>query len=155
MLRISKLTDYSTVILGEMARSDKATFTTAELSLVTGISQPTVSKVLKLLGKSSLVFSTRGTNGGYRLASKPEQISVAQIISAMEGPIGITECCTTSETCEQLTHCNISGNWSVINRAIEKTLQTISLADLVSPASELAEMTISVDCSALGRSISR
>ena len=155
MLRISKLTDYSTVILGEMARSDQATFTTAELASATGIAQPTVSKVLKLLGKSSIVFSTRGTHGGYRLANKPELISVARIISAMEGPIGITECCTTSETCEQLTHCHISGNWGVINRAIEKTLQTISLADLVSPSSELVEMSISVDCSALERTTSR
>ena len=75
MLRISKLTDYSTVILGEMARSDALTFTTAELATTTGIAQTTVSKVLKLLGKSSLVLSIRGANGGYQLADKPEQIS--------------------------------------------------------------------------------
>jgi FeS assembly SUF system regulator len=152
MLRISKLTDYSTVILGEMARSNALTFTTAELAVSTGIAQPTVSKVLKLLGKSSLVLSIRGTNGGYQLASKPEQISVAQIISAMEGPIGITECCTTSETCYLVSLCHISGIWGVINRAIETTLQTISLADLVSPVSALVEMTISVDSSAMVQS---
>ncbi|MEE9345453.1 MAG: SUF system Fe-S cluster assembly regulator [Methylococcales bacterium] len=152
MLRISKLTDYSTVILGEMARSTALTFTTAELAASTGIAQPTVSKVLKLLGKSSLVLSIRGTNGGYQLASKPEQISVAQIISAMEGPIGITECCTTSETCNHASHCHISGHWGVINRAIETTLQTITLADLVSPVSALVEMTVSVDSSAMVQS---
>ncbi|HFD12115.1 MAG TPA: SUF system Fe-S cluster assembly regulator [Crenotrichaceae bacterium] len=145
MLKISKLTDYSTVILSEMARSDSVTFTTGELSIATSIAQPTVSKILKLLGKSSLVLSTRGTNGGYRLADKPERISVAQIISAMEGPIGITECCTTSDSCEQFSHCHISGNWGVINRAIESTLQTISLADLVSPASALVEMAVVID----------
>ncbi len=149
MLRISKLTDYSTVILGEMARSNAVTFTTAELADLTGIAQTTVSKVLKLLGKSSLVLSIRGANGGYQLAGKPEHITVAQIISAMEGPIGITECCSTSETCDQVSNCHISGNWGVINRAIETTLQTISLADLVSPVSELAEMTVSVDTHAM------
>lgn len=140
MLRISKLTDYSTVILSEMARSHNNSFTTSELSLTTGIAQPTVSKVLKLLGKSSLVISSRGVNGGYRLAEQPERISVAQIIDAMEGPIGITECCTTSETCEQYGQCHISGNWGVINRAIENTLRTITLADLVSPAEALVNM---------------
>jgi FeS assembly SUF system regulator len=152
MLRISKLTDYSTVILGEMARSDTLTFTTAELAASTGIAQPTVSKVLKLLGKSSLVLSIRGANGGYQLADKPEKISVAQIIRAMEGPIGITECCTTSETCDHVSHCHISGNWGVINHAIETTLQTISLADLVSPVSALVEMTVSVDSSPMVQS---
>jgi FeS assembly SUF system regulator len=135
-----------------MARNNALTFTTAELAIATGIAQTTVSKVLKLLGKSSLVLSIRGANGGYQLADKPEQISVAQIISAMEGPIGITECCTTSETCDHVSHCHISGNWGVINRAIETTLQTISLADLVSPASTLAEMTVSVDGSAMVQS---
>jgi FeS assembly SUF system regulator len=149
MLRISKLTDYSTVILSEMARSNAVTFTTAELAISTGIAQPTVSKVLKRLGKSSLVLSIRGANGGYQLGDKPEQISVAQIISAMEGPIGITECCTTSETCDHVSHCHISGNWVVINRAIETTLKTISLADLISPVSALADMTASIDAHAI------
>jgi FeS assembly SUF system regulator len=135
-----------------MARSNTLTFTTAELATSTGIAQPTVSKVLKLLGKSSLVISIRGANGGYQLADKPEKISVAQIISAMEGPIGITECCTTSETCDHVSRCHISGNWGVINRAIETTLQTISLADLVSPVSALVEMTVSVDSSAMVQS---
>ncbi|MCH9698683.1 MAG: SUF system Fe-S cluster assembly regulator [Gammaproteobacteria bacterium] len=140
MLRISKLTDYSTVILSEMARQKSQSFTSSELALATSISQPTVSKVLKLLGKSSLVISSRGVNGGYRLADNPEHLSVARIINAMEGPIGITECCTTSDTCEQYGQCHISDNWGVINRAIENTLNTISLADLVSPAESLVNM---------------
>ncbi len=152
MLRISKLTDYSTVILGEMARGGSTSFTTGELSAATGIAQPTVSKVLKLLGKSALVLSTRGVNGGYRLADNPEQISVAQIIRAMEGPIGITECCSANETCDQMSHCHISGSWGVINRAIETTLQTISLADLVSPVSALVDMTKSVEGNAIAQS---
>ena len=91
MLRLSKLTDYASVILSFMARDNMQVHAAMEIATVTGIALPTVSKILKLLVNSDVLISTRGAKGGYVLARLPEEISVAAIISALEGPIALTE----------------------------------------------------------------
>ncbi|MDD5273071.1 MAG: Rrf2 family transcriptional regulator, partial [Methylovulum sp.] len=85
MLRLSKLTDYATVILSVMARDTGHTITAMEMSTLTGIALPTVSKILKALVNAKVLMSTRGAKGGYALARAPEYISVAAIICALEG----------------------------------------------------------------------
>ncbi|MGH8547319.1 MAG: SUF system Fe-S cluster assembly regulator [Methylococcales bacterium] len=147
MLRLSKLTDYATVLLGYMARGKVEIHAAVEIAHATGIALPTVSKLLKLLAHSGLVRSVRGAKGGYCLSYSPDKISVADIIQAIEGPIALTECSISDEYCEQSSHCDIRGNWRVINKAVRAALESVSLADLAftnKPSTPL-EFKVSLD----------
>jgi len=135
MLRISKLTDYATVILSYMARDQNQQHAATEIADDTGIAAPTVSKILKILTRAEVLNSTRGAKGGYRLAHTPDHISVAAIISALEGPISVTECSLSVSDCDQSEGCGIHANWGLINRAIQSTLDSITLADMILPNS--------------------
>jgi FeS assembly SUF system regulator len=142
MLRLSKLTDYATVILSFMARDKSRVFAALEIAAATGIMQPTVSKVLKLLVKADVLTSVRGAHGGYRLARDPGEISVAAVISALEGPIALTECSISHDNCRQSDGCGIRGNWSVLNRTIQRALESVTLADMLLPPEAPQEVTI-------------
>ncbi len=133
MLRLSKLTDYATVILSFMARDKTQVHAAMEIAVVTGIALPTVSKILKLLVNAKVLVSTRGAKGGYALARQPEEISVASVISALEGPIALTECSISQQCCEQASGCEIRGNWNAINQTIYNALESVTLADLTKP----------------------
>ncbi|MBL6985460.1 MAG: SUF system Fe-S cluster assembly regulator [Methylobacter sp.] len=133
MLRLSKLTDYATVILSFMAKDKIQVHAAMEIATVTGIALPTVSKILKLLVNAKVLISTRGAKGGYILARMPEEISVAAVISALEGPIALTECSISHQGCEQASGCDIHGNWSLINQTIHNALESVTLADLTRP----------------------
>jgi FeS assembly SUF system regulator len=134
MLRLSKLTDYATVILSHIAKENELTHSAMGVAEATGIALPTVSKILKILVNAKVLVSTRGIKGGYALARPPENISVAEVISALEGPIALTECSISHEGCEQASGCGISGNWSLINKAIQNALEAVTLADMIKPA---------------------
>jgi FeS assembly SUF system regulator len=144
MLRLSKLTDYATVILSHMAKQSVQVHSAMGIATETGITLPTVSKILKLLVNAKVLGSVRGINGGYTLARTPDKISVAEIISALEGPIALTECSISHEGCEQASGCGISGNWSLINQAICNALEAISLADMIKPTHQPNEIFIPV-----------
>ena len=132
MLRISKLTDYGTVLLAELATAGESrVVSAAELSAQTGIGLPTVSKLLKLLGRGGIVSATRGAGGGYQLARPPASISAADIIDSVEGPVSITECSSEESQCDYEDVCNVGGAWQRINKAIRSALDDVTLADLV------------------------
>ena len=145
MLRLSKLTDYGIVVMTCLAEEPKAIRAANEVSACTRVTLPTVSKVLKLLSRSGLVLSCRGAKGGYRLARSPEQISVAQVIDALEGPVALTECSSETSNCSQESHCSIRGNWQRINDVVRHALEEVSLAEMVGPPA-----TRAVDVSGLG-----
>lgn len=130
MLRISKLTDYATVLMAALARHEQDCVPASRLAEETRLELPTVAKVLKTLGKSGLVQSIRGVNGGYRLGREAEEISVAEIIRAMEGPIALTECCLEAGLCSHEAQCSLRGNWQRIGLDVESALERLSLADL-------------------------
>ena len=134
MLRLSKLTDYATVILSFMARDNTHVHAAMEIASVTGIALPTVSKILKLLVNAKVLVSTRGAKGGYALAREPEKITIAAVICALEGPIALTECSISQLGCEQASGCEIRGNWSLINQTIHNALESVTLADMIRPA---------------------
>jgi FeS assembly SUF system regulator len=144
MLRLSKLTDYATVILSFMARDKTLMHAAMEIASTTGIALPTVSKILKLLVNANVLISTRGAKGGYVLARMPEEISVATVISALEGPIALTECSISQQNCGQASGCNIGGNWSLINRTIHNALDSVTLADLIRPVAVPEQVMIPV-----------
>ena len=134
MLRISKLTDYATVVMSFMARRPLESYSAAKISERLEIGQATVSKILKLLAHGNLLIAQRGVNGGYTLSRAPEQISVAEIIDAIEGnPLGLTECASLPGICSQEAGCAIRGNWQKISLAVRRALEGVTLADLVLP----------------------
>ena len=135
MLRISKLTDYGTVVLAHLAGTSGAVCSAAEVSDTTGIAVPTVRKLLKSLARAGLVTSTRGTNGGYQLARPAHEISAASVIDALDGPVSITECSATDSHCDYESICNVGNAWQRINVAIRRALEDINLTDLTRTSS--------------------
>ncbi len=138
MIRLTRLTDYGLLVMSQFAeRSDMPVRTGRDLADETGLPLPTVSKVLKLLAQGDLLSSHRGVQGGYRLSRSPEEISVADMVSALEGPIAMTLCnLHPGGLCEWETSCRIRENWQLINRVIEGALDNISLAEMVHPLQE-------------------
>jgi FeS assembly SUF system regulator len=95
---------------------------------------PTVRKVLKALSQGGLLKSERGAQGGYSLVRDAQTISVAEIITALEGPIALTECVGDESHCDQESHCSIQTNWSRINTAVYTALDEVKLSDMLIPA---------------------
>lgn len=135
MIKLSRLTDYAVVVLGQLATEPGKQMTTSELSVATGIPEPTVSKVLKLLARPGVIRSTRGANGGYTLDKMPTEISVASVIAALDGPIAITACIEGSDdTCNYRSACPLQGRWQKVNDAISDALTALKIADLLGEA---------------------
>ena len=150
MLRISKLTDYGTVVLAHLAAHQATVCSAADVAQATGIAPPTVSKLLKLLARAGLVNSTRGANGGYRLARPPQEISAADVIDALDGPVSITECSASDGDCEHEDVCSVGSAWQRINVAIRRALRDVTLNDLIRansplPTFRFAGLPISVE----------
>lgn len=131
MLKISKLTDYSTVVMAYLAQFPEKMHNAKDITTQTHIALPTVSKILKALTKSGLLLSHRGAHGGYSLANEAIKITIADIITAMEGKPGLTECSHNNTLCALQPTCAISGNWQTISSIVYKTLEKISLQDMV------------------------
>ncbi|MGE0189663.1 MAG: SUF system Fe-S cluster assembly regulator [Steroidobacteraceae bacterium] len=130
MLRISKLTDYATVILACLATGDERLYTAAELAELTHLSPATVSKLLKKLNQAGLVNSGRGSHGGYQLAKPATAISAAAILDALEGPFALTECSNVHSTCSIAGSCHVGHSWQRVNAAIRNALDDVSLSQL-------------------------
>ncbi len=131
MLRISKLTDYGTVILAQMAREPSRTYSAASLAQTIKLPLSTVRKLLKLLSRNGLLISCRGKQGGYRLAKPPQQISLAKVIDVLEGPVAVTECSQRSGICKLEAHCAIRRQWQGVNGVIYQALERLSLDSLL------------------------
>ena len=130
MLRISRLTDYATVLLAALASEPQRVQTAASLAEQTHIAAPTVSKLLKQLQRAGLVSSTRGLHGGYQLARPAAQISAAAILDALEGPVALTDCSVGHGQCEIEESCRVGRVWQRLNLAIRRALYEVSLAQL-------------------------
>lgn len=145
MLKLSKLTDYAMVILSYMAEDQTKLQAAQAISEVTGISPPTVSKILKQLLRVKILTSVRGVKGGYLLARSARKISLATVINALEGPIALTECSASHENCDQVIACKIKGHWDLINHKIFNALEAVSIADITLPAKQPEEIMIPVN----------
>lgn len=132
MFKLGKLTDYGTVLMTALAANPARLQTSQELAASTRLAAPTVAKLLKLLAKAGLVEALRGAHGGYRLARSPERITVADIVTAIEGPIALTQC-SVHRGCGIELHCGVRSNWRVINDAIRSALEAVTLAQMALP----------------------
>jgi FeS assembly SUF system regulator len=133
MLRISKLTDYAILMMVELTR-DGEMLSAHALAERIHVEVPTASKVLKLLSGAGLLDSFRGANGGYRVKRTAGEISVAEVIAAIEGPIAMTECSVEEGLCTQEDNCELRGNWQRISLAVAEALNKVSLAEMGAPA---------------------
>jgi FeS assembly SUF system regulator len=130
MLRMSKLTDYGTMVLAQLAASDAGWTTAGQVADATHLGPPTVSKLLKALVHAGLVISSRGVQGGYALARPAAAISAAEILDALEGPVAITECSSSTGGCDLESYCRVGTAWQRINHSIRQALDGVTLADL-------------------------
>jgi FeS assembly SUF system regulator len=133
MIRITKQTDYGIVLLTHLAAHPDRPYNAPELSTEARLPLPMVSKILKLLAKEGLLLSHRGVKGGYSLSRPPAAISMAEIVSALEGPIALTECIAIEGDCSHEALCPTRSNWRRINQAVRAALEGISLAEMAQP----------------------
>ena len=135
MLRLTKLTDYGVALMVNMAEGSPDNKVTAQgLSEDMRLPLPTVRKILKTLTRARLLESHRGIAGGYSLALKPLDISLMDIITALEGPMSLTECASSNNGsngrtcgCERGSICSMQDSWNWINGEMEKFLTGLTL----------------------------
>ena len=133
MLRVTKITDYATVVLTVLAARPGDVLSASELAERAGLEAPTVSKLLKPLAQAGLVEGFRGANGGYRLSRPAGGISLIEIVEAMEGPLGMTECSVHAGNCGIEDHCGVRANWRRINDVVAEALRSVTLAQMLAP----------------------
>lgn len=130
MLRMSRMTDYGTVVLAHLAANPDTVFSAAEVASETQLAAPSVSKLLKRMTRAGLVSSFRGAAGGYTLARSAGRITAAQILDALEGPVTLTECSAADSSCRLEQVCGVGRSWQRINRSIRVALEHVTLAQL-------------------------
>ena len=134
MIRITKQADYGIILMMQMARQPEAVLSTPDLAETTELPGPMVGKILKALTRAGLLASKRGAQGGYSLIREPAQISLAEMIVALDGPISMTECLDDRCSCIREGSCPSRSHWHWINNALQQALQGVSLLDLLNPA---------------------
>lgn len=140
MIKIGKLTDYAIVTIAQMAKEGAETSACSASLLAerTGLAEPTVAKVLKLLAAGGLVASTRGASGGYRLLKPFHEISIAEVIEILDGPIAIVSCVEGAEAgCRITDKCGMNGKWNKTNRKLRAVLQETMVWELAMPEKQV------------------
>lgn len=130
MLKLSRLTDYAAVVMAQIARHPGQSHTAAKLAEAVKLPRPTVSKTLKMLVRAELLESRRGAQGGYSLARPASHITAIDIITAIEGPVGMTECSQADGECELADTCGVADNWQRVSQAVRGLLDSVTLAHL-------------------------
>ena len=132
MLRLSRLTDYAVVTLAAMADRRGTVLSAAALAEQTGVPEPTVAKILKLLARDGILASVRGAAGGYRLDEPATAVSIGAVVAAVEGPVALTACVEGSSlSCGIEQGCPLKGRWDPVNTAIRHALETVTVADIM------------------------
>lgn len=135
MLKINKLVDYAVLIMGQLAQGPCVLLSAPKLAHRLHLSVPTVSKVLKALAEAGLVSAVRGAEGGYQLARPASEISVVDVLVAMEGELALTVCCEKKGQCAIGSTCMMRENWQKINQMLRSWLSTMTLLDMSRPLS--------------------
>ena len=134
MIRLSRMADYGVVVMTYMAMRAHRTQTTHQVAQATGLPEATVGKLLKVFAREGLLESHRGVHGGYELTRAAEDVSVADIVTAVEGPIALTLCVDDHPgSCDVESLCPMRGGWNRINSALREALEGVSLAAMAFP----------------------
>ncbi|MDE0723109.1 MAG: SUF system Fe-S cluster assembly regulator [Alphaproteobacteria bacterium] len=147
MMKLSKMSDYAVVMMTLMGADPLANHTATTVAEKSGLTVPTVRKLMKMLSKAGLLNSTRGVNGGYTFAKNPNMINVSEIIEAVDGPIAMTTCLDrTQTTCVMDSHCPTKDRWHVINDAVRTALQAVTLGQFIEPTNPLVRVEFDEEC---------
>ena len=134
-MRLTHLADYAVVMMAAAARRDpSARLSAGELSQDTGVPLPTAQKLMGRLAAAGLLTSARGAGGGYALARPVGDISLADIIEAVEGPIAMSQCCGSEEAsdCALDARCRVKPHMNIVSNAVRGALGAVSLQSLAS-----------------------
>jgi Rrf2 family protein len=148
MLRLSKKADYALMAMKHLAlrgdRSSHATASAREIAELYDIPIELMAKVLQRLVRRGLLSSQQGTRGGYQLARTPMQISVADVIQAIDGPVTVTACSTEEGQCEQFAKCNVRDPLWRVRERILTALGECTIAELAAdvPAQPTAKAAV-------------
>jgi FeS assembly SUF system regulator len=134
MIILSKLADYGVIVATHLAAYPNRQVTAATVASETRLPQATVAKVLKALAHAGLVTAARGAAGGYKLARVATEISIAEVVAAIDGDIGLTQCSVHVEDCARTNYCPTRPHWAAINRAVGQALAAVSLDAMLTPA---------------------
>ena len=137
-MRLSHLADYAVVLMTAAARRDAGERLSAtELSAETGVPLPTTQKLMGQLASAGLLNSARGQRGGFSLSRPAAEISLADIVEAVEGPIAMTVCSGHEgpSDCALDAHCRVKPHMGVVGNAVRGALGAVSLTSLCGPAS--------------------
>lgn len=137
MLRLSNLADYGVVLMTAAARAARndQLLSATQIARMTSIPAPTVAKLMGHLGRTGLLISHRGAGGGFALARAAADISLADIVEAIDGPIGLTHCSQPGgECCTIEASCQVKPHWAPVSRAVRDALSDVSLSELMPEA---------------------
>ena len=141
MIRLTNLADYAVVVMAAAAREPGVKLSAARVAELTMIPAPTVAKLMGILARGGLLTASRGVAGGFTLSRNPANISVVDVVEAVDGPIALTSCAGNDvNDCVMEGHCAIRGHWAPINQAVRGALAAVTLADLVRPAAAAAPL---------------
>lgn len=131
MIKVSRLADYGVVLACHIAGHHGQCHNAYDLAETTGLPAPTVSKLLAALAKAGILISIRGAKGGYRLARSADQITAADIVTAVDGPIALTVCLEQGDgVCDVESLCPTRRGWHRLNEAIRAALASVPLSEL-------------------------
>jgi Rrf2 family protein len=144
MLRLTKKADYSLIALKHFAAMHciagsavaSHALSAKELADSSGIPLPLLSKLLQKLGKNGFLVSECGTNGGYRLAREPREISALQVIRAIDGPVVLATCFTSAASCGHSDRCTVKRPLRRIHDGILRLLDSVSIEDMLRDSQE-------------------
>ena len=147
MLRLSKKSDYALIAMKHLAlRGDQGSSSAREIARLYDIPIELLAKVLQRLVRRGLLASQQGTHGGYQLARTPAQISVADVIQAIDGPVAVTACSSSDDgACEQFSKCNVRDPLWRVRERILTALGECTVAELAAdppPAVPLARTAV-------------
>ena len=134
-MRLSNLADYAVVMLAAAARKGDGRLNASLLAEETGIPLPTAQKLVGRLAAAGLIASSRGTGGGFKLARGASDISLADIVEAVEGPIAMTACVEAGRhDCGVEHSCRVKPHWNAVNSAMRGALAGVTLESLAAEA---------------------
>ena len=131
MIRLTKAGEYGLRAVRYMVENaDKNRVSIGDISKNKNIPEPFLRKLFKPLVQREIIISTRGVSGGVKLARKPEDITILEVVEALEGPLALNECLLDDATCEFLAECGMHDVWEEAQAAMAKVLRSKNLTDL-------------------------
>lgn len=131
MLKVTRLADYAVSIIASFSGCEEEILSSQEIIVKTKLKKATVNKLLSKLVKKNFLEPFRGVNGGYKLKKDLSNISIKELIEAIEGPVLLTDCLNkNANNCNLFNVCNTKNIWSFVNAAINNTLDGIKVKDI-------------------------